>query len=168
MQWNEQQAERIARWLDGEDVALTDAERADAEALRNEQQAVGRLLDAAPPRRAMDRARRRLLAELARPQRRKRRIGILVGAAAAAVILIVATAALVVNRKPTAVIETQAQQPVTIEELVEAARQSEFDDEIDLLAGEVDRLRAEMVVSTSAEDDFWLRLDETLGDTPAG
>ncbi len=122
MTLTDDQYERIARRLDGEDIPLTAAEQriadelvedegavgarlsADAAGLsptmlaevRRDEAAVGPRLDVPLPSRAFDRAQRRLAAELARPRRRLIWAGSAAGAvaAAAAALLIAALAGL--------------------------------------------------------------------------
>jgi len=95
----EQQYERIARWLDGRDVALSDAERRVAEQIRDDETFVGAMADVAPPEAALDRASRRMTAALARPSP-WRRVGWFVTAAAVAAAIIVVAAMLMYGPGP--------------------------------------------------------------------
>jgi hypothetical protein len=87
---SQQQYEDIARYLDGEDVPLSPPLKELAEQIRRDEQTVGPGLDVATPPAAMDRARSRMLAELARPTRRAwgRWIAGASAAAAAAVVVL--------------------------------------------------------------------------------
>lgn len=94
MEMTEQQYERVAQWLDGQDVSLNDAERTFAEQIRGQEASVGAMMaDIALPREAFDRASRRMTAALARPTG-WRRVGRFVTAASAAA-AIIAVAAMV-------------------------------------------------------------------------
>ena len=170
MQQNERHGDSIARWLDGQDAELTESERAEAADFIGTERLVGRWLDAAPPRRVMDRARRRLTAELARPRRRHgRRFGFKVAAAAAALILVAVAAKLVMDYGSAPVGEASVAQGIPIETLVAAAQQSVADDEIDLLAGELSQLQDELAVSMPSDEDIiWFELDDAPGDVPEG
>jgi anti-sigma-K factor RskA len=83
---NEEQYERVARWLDGEKVKLTPPEQDATEEICRAEADLASALDAASRQASMDRARRRLAAALARPQLRLWRIGALAAAAAAVVL----------------------------------------------------------------------------------
>ncbi|MDY6913293.1 MAG: hypothetical protein SVT52_02390 [Planctomycetota bacterium] len=169
MERDERQDDRIARWLDGQDVALTESERAEAMGFVEAERSVGRRLDAAPPRQAMDRARRRLTAELARPRRRhEQRARLIAVAAAAALILVAVAAKLMMDYGSAPVGEAPVYQGIPIETLVAAAQQSVADDEIDMLAGELSQLQAELVVSMPSDDDIWFQLNDAPGDVPEG
>ena len=87
---SEQQYEQIARYLDGEDVSLSEPLRELAEQIRRDEAAVGQALDITVPPPAIGNARNRMLAELARPRRRalRRWVGGLSAAAAAAAIVL--------------------------------------------------------------------------------
>lgn len=91
MNMNEQQYERIARWLDGEAVDLTAAEQAVAQELRRDEAAIAEAMtDVKTPLAAMARARRRMTA--AAGGRRVLHLAFgAVGAAAAAAIVLAAT-----------------------------------------------------------------------------
>lgn len=92
MQLDDRQYERVQQWLEGQNVELSDAQRQAAEELQQDQQRLGRLLDVPMPAQALQRARRRMVAELARPRFNWRRWAVPVGgalAAAAALVLAV-------------------------------------------------------------------------------
>ena len=66
MNLTNEQYERVARRLDGENVALDAQEHAAADELRRNERRVGALMDAAPPAGAIERACRHVLAAEAR------------------------------------------------------------------------------------------------------
>jgi hypothetical protein len=177
--------ERVARYLDGEDVSLTQVERALAgEIRRDEARLAGRLEANAPPgalarvyqqvlmadiRRdeafladrldvrvppdAMRRARRRLDAELAHRNRRlvfprlaRGARWLAVGLAAAAAILLAVVLGPERPPAPRNAGDALAQEMVPVEVIVEAVQEPR-DLELDLLAEEIDRLEAEMLVA---------------------
>lgn len=88
MEPNKQQFERIARWLDGQAVALSGSEQALAEDLLRLEARTGVLLDVSLPPQALAAARRRMLAEVSGRRRRALRWGGAMVAAAAAVLLL--------------------------------------------------------------------------------
>lgn len=83
---NEQQYERIARFLDGEPVELTPEETQAAEEIRTLESSMTGLVELTPPGETMKAAHRRLIRELARPRRRMWRLAISTAAAAAMVV----------------------------------------------------------------------------------
>ena len=89
MNLNDEQLERIARYLDGEPVDLTPQERPFAERFAADERTIGELLEAPAPAAAMARAGRRLRAAVV-PVRRPLRLVSAVGLAAAAAILLAA------------------------------------------------------------------------------
>jgi len=89
MSLNDQQYERVASWLDGEDIELSTAERAVAEEIRGDQALLAATIELRRPRRALARAQRRMSAELARPSRRKVWLGWLTAAESVAVAAVV-------------------------------------------------------------------------------
>ncbi|GAG02154.1 unnamed protein product, partial [marine sediment metagenome] len=93
MNLTEEQYARIARWLDGQDVELSAEERAVAAEVRQGEGYLAAMLDVPLRREALDRAWRRLAADLARPRRRALQIGYAAGAiaAAAAVVILAVT-----------------------------------------------------------------------------
>ncbi len=146
----EQQYERIALWLDGQDVTLTDAERALADEIRRDEALVGPAADVRAPRSALDRASRRMAAELARPARRLRIGRFVAVAAAAAAAIIVATALLMPDPAPVRPDtpggddSTVADVDTLIDEMEESIRPEMM---VELLAGDLESLEAEMLVT---------------------
>lgn len=90
MQLSQREYERIARWLDGEAIELTAAERAAAEQVRRDERALRPFLAVRVPATAMAKARRRLLAELARPRRGIRWIRYLAASVSSAAVALIA------------------------------------------------------------------------------
>ncbi len=88
MELNEREYECIARWLDGEEVELTDRQRQVAMEIRRDEQRLAGLLDVGPAEGAIDRAHRRMEASSVRVRRWPLRLGQFV-AVAAAIMLIV-------------------------------------------------------------------------------
>jgi len=169
MALNERQSERVARFLDGERIELTEVERAAAGEFRRDEEALESMLPAFVPDKTMARARRRMVGALGRPGRLSRRLALGVGTAAAAAILIAAVA-IWLRSTP-----TRAPEKLTnaTELLVEVYSDSYADVDLDLLAEELEYLEAEMVVSRSGDsietelDDlerslemFWLEDDD--------
>ena len=200
MMLTDEQYERIARWLDGERIPLTDAERAAADEvrrdesavaslldarppaggavagavqqamlaeIRRDESAVGRLLDAPVPSGVFQRVHRRVIAELARPQRRLMRLGTAAASVAAAAAILLAVA--VWPEAPRILpIPSVASAAVPVEVIADSVRAPE-DLAVDLLAGEIERLEAEMLASArpapmdmgidqveAALEGFWL------------
>lgn len=143
MQLNEEQYERIAQWLDGRDINLSDIEREAAEEIRRDEKLMGDIMTVDAPAEAFVRAQQRMSAELAKPVIRiipLRRI-----AAAAAIILIAAGVWLVSQPGDTTLSGYSSKAPISaiIDEMLEVTD----DDTIALVTDEVAQLRTELVVS---------------------
>jgi len=87
MTLNEQQYQRVACWLDGQDVELSDEELAVGREIRSGQAQLADSLQVAAPQAVLDRAQRRVSARLARSARPLGRYLRPVAAAAAAVLV---------------------------------------------------------------------------------
>jgi hypothetical protein len=137
MELNEQHFERLARWLDGQELDLTGSERAAAEDIRRLEAAAGTLLDAAPPPESLARVRQRMLGALAGRRQRTLRWAGVIGAAAAIL--------LVVSPRPGAR-PGDARMPTAplLADVPEAPSQGE----IDLLDKEAQDLEAQLMTST--------------------
>ena len=173
MRWNDEQYGRVAGWLDGEPVRLTDAERAAAEQIRRAERRLAAMMDLAVPPASLARARRRMASELARPRRRMLRIGLAAAAVAAAAIVIATIAPRPDQRtRPSGQLDAEAV-PVTV--LLDVLSQSDRYDEADLLARQIDELAAELSLAAvpvpldqeidaveRSIEEFW------LADSPAG
>lgn len=149
----EQQYERIAQWLDGRDVALSDAERILAEQIRDDETFVGAAVAVAPPRAAFDRASRRMTAELARPTG-WRRVGRFVTAAAVAAAIIVVAAMLMYGPAPTVDPPDTPPGPLAADVPIEV--RIEFMEEsirpgmvVEMLAGEFESIEVDSVLVTA-------------------
>jgi len=146
MNLTEEQYARVAGWLDGQDVKLSAEERAVAEEVRRGEGYLTAMLGVPARHEALDRAGRRLAAELARPRRRALRIGRLAGAiAAAAAVVILAVTFL---RSPPA--ERPAAPGADVYELAWdefISEPSAAEEELDLLARQIDEVEAEMSIS---------------------
>jgi len=171
MTLNEQQYER---------AELTASQRERAEQIRRDEAALTGVLDCDAPSAAIDRARRRMLAELARPGRRRAvRIGVVAAAAAAAAIVLVVT--LFPARTPVTTREIAKDLPrLSIDTLVAEALKTGSAD-LDILAGQIDALEADIMVAASPAltetapdldeleneiDEFWI--DQSLPDLLEG
>jgi hypothetical protein len=138
MEPNESQSERIAQWLDGRDVPLTDPERSAAEDIRRREALLGGLLEAPMPPQARARAVKALRRELGR-RHRVLRVVIDIAAVAAAAVLIVAlvlpsAAPAPAKPVPTAVLFDDDYRPTGAVEL-------------DAIAEQVDQVEARMAAS---------------------
>jgi len=174
MRLNDEQYDRVGRYLDGQSVELSAAELAVAEDIRQAEQAVGGMLDVPVPPGAMDRARRRVWAELARRRRLVVRFAWPAAAVAAAILLAVAVSVLTPTRpveQPPAVAEISAE---LIGELYAGGAQNI---DLDLIAVELDELEADIMVSAPCKvfdveidslqqsvDRFWLEEQDLWSD----
>ncbi len=160
MTTNEIDYERIARWLDGQEVRLTDAERATAEGIRRDEARMGAALDVSPPASALARARRAL------PKRRSSRtIRILRWAApltavAAAIVLAVVFSRGPVDPRPGA---PGDEADVSVEVLASVAADSVTGGE---LGEELDSLEAELAAMDASWDADVAELTESLSGIP--
>jgi hypothetical protein len=139
---SEEQYERIARWLDGEEIRLTAEEREAVSDLHRSRAVVAPALDVEVPREAMARAERRLRAALAHPRRRLLRIGALAGGAAAAAAAAIVIAISALHTLPPGG-DADGVAKVPLEVFVAAMQESETEKEMLLLAREMDDLEAE-------------------------
>ena len=142
MELNDDQYGRVARYLDGEQVDLSEAELAMAEEVCRAEAELPAFPATSLPGPAAARVRRRMLAELAHPQRGRRFAW--PSAAAAAVALAVALAYLV----PSAPRQWSQPLPVTTNELAEAYSQADQNLDLELIAAELAELEADVLVST--------------------
>lgn len=148
---SEKQYERVARWLDGEAVELTEAERRAGESIRREERAVKAWLATAPPTEAVRRAKARMTAELARPRSRVwRRAAMAVGAAAA-----IAAAVLLATRVgPRKRTETprppvvESPRPGPEETFADVIDELAADDEISVVADDMERLEVDLILAS--------------------
>ena len=150
MSMNEKQYERIALWLDGQDVALSPAERAVADEIRRDEEMLGSSAGGDWPRKTYDRASRRMAAELARPRRLW--IGRVAAAAAVAAAIVAITLLLptgpVEQLKPKGNGAGPLMADVPIETLVEEMEESIRPGVVvELLAGELESIEADMLVT---------------------
>jgi hypothetical protein len=157
--------EQIARWLDGEPVELTDAQRALADAMRDDQSAVGAYLNAAPSDDAVRQSQ--MAVQFASAQQGNRnRFRRFVGATAA----IAAAACLVMLfAAPTNDPNTAGPVPGPVasnttsdtDALLGAWDVSDdgFDVEMNLLAEALDQTQAELIVSEDSPSQLDTRID---------
>ena len=151
MTMNDEQYQRIARWLDGADVLLSEAELAAADEIVRGERTLAPLMPADVPHEVLARASRRMTAELLRPARRLwiRRAAAAAAAAAAIIVL-----AILLNQgtPPPAKLPTRApgvemaDMPIeTLVEQMEAATRPGV--VVELLAGELRSIEADMLVT---------------------
>ena len=137
-----QQYERVARYLDGQDERLSASERELAERIRRDEQTlIG--LEVAAPRRAMARARRRMVAALARPGGRLWWLRPVVAAEAAAVaaLLLVALTLAMLSRDTVRPVE-RGEVPTSV---LAASAESSAAGDLDVLEGALDEFEADIV-----------------------
>jgi hypothetical protein len=157
--------ERVARWLDGEPVELTDAQRALAHAMRDDQAAVATHLDAAPSADAVKQSQTAVQFASAQ-QGNRNRFGRVVGAAAA----IAAAACLVLLfSAPTSDPSTAGPVPGPVasntasdtDALLSAWDVSDdgFDVEMNLLADQLNQTQAELIVAEDSPSQLDTRID---------
>lgn len=144
MKISREQYERVARHLDGGDIRLDGAERKLSDQIRRDERLLG-VLDVEPPARAMARARRRMIAALARPGGRLRWLRYVVGiesAAVAALLLVAVTLAGIstglVGRRGPVVVPTS---------VFIASTESLAQGDLEVLARQIDELEAEIAAS---------------------
>lgn len=156
MEMTEKQYERIARWLDGQEVTLNEAERIVADEIGRDERMLASAVPADAPREALGRACRRMAAELARPTRRLW-IGRFAAAAAAAAAIIVVAALLTTTPplrdplppKPPGPVMADVSIETLIEEMEESLRPGVV---VQLLAGELEAIEADMLVTAEIGD----------------
>ena len=147
MNWmTEGQYERLARWMDGEDVQLTEAERIAAESIRRDETDLCGRLDASPPRGTMARAGRRMTAALAHPAMGIRWRHYAVRAAASVGVAVLVAAVLL---RPTVTDDTLKgiASAVSLDAWYNVVQDSVIVDEIDLIGDELDELEADVLTS---------------------
>lgn len=163
MELNERQYQRVARYLDGEPVQLSETERQLAEEIRQAERELAPKLEVQPPGETVERALRRITAALAR---RRRRVLPFIAPAVAAAAIVVAVAAMHLWPSGQAAPEVGA---ITLEALAEAYASEDEDIDLDLIARELDELEVSIVVPLPADpveaeidalqqelDAFWL------------
>jgi len=160
----EEQYRRVAQWLDGQPVSLSEAERAAAEALRKDEAFFAGVAPAEAPTSALQRAGRRMRAEMARPSHKVvwlRRLG-----AVAAAAIVVAAASL--WQRPV----TEPASELPVETVLAEMENAVSAGEVDLLADELASFEAELL-PTAATDVTDLEIeaiessvDDLLSDEP--
>jgi len=152
---DERQFEQMARWLDGEEVHLTDEQREALSDLRRDEAHFSEMLDVSVPAGAMDRAKQRMRAELAHPHRRTIRVAAWVGGALAAAAAIVLAAGMWLGRGGP---DTPQRETLAALDLVEAIYAIEASPaDTDLAAEEIDE----------EIDEFDQEMLASIGDVPA-
>jgi len=162
MELDDRQYKRVARWLDGESVELTDAERSVAEEICRADLRLAGAFEVAPTRRATERAVRRLTAALAARPSRFTRFARPAAGIAAAIVLALAAAYLLLPPRPVLqpTPSTVSAYPETDVDLQDGGNI-----DLDLIGLELDALAADMIqaepVSTleAGIDSLQQRLD---------
>jgi hypothetical protein len=144
MTWNEQQYERIARYLDGEPIALTVEERTMAEAFRKEEADLAAVLAEAPSRDALDRSMRRVRAELARPMPHWSYRGLSVAAAAMVVAMIGISLLWPTFQQSPKTASTSSADWAGLMKIYDSTRLDDTNVDLDLLDNQLLELQAEM------------------------
>ena len=144
MRISEEQYERVAQYLDGRDIDLDGAERDLSEEIRRDERLLA-AFDVAPPASAMARARKRMIAALGRVRTRLLWLGRVVGveSAAVAALLLVAVTLATISTGPA---RRTRPAPVPTSVLL-APVVAPAGDDLDILAGQLDELEADMVAS---------------------
>ncbi len=164
----DEQFDNIARYLDGEQVELTDEQRRLADEIRADEASLSGALDVEMPARAMRNVRRRIADELAPPRGRRRLFYRVATSAAIAASILLATALLLRLPNPTQTNPETRHGALAAVEFIEPL-QDQTDIEIALLAGDVERLEQEVLLDSGPEveemeleslerdvDEFWL------------
>lgn len=146
MELDERQYERIARWLDGEAVELTAAERHAADEIAGLEEGVGAAMNVQTPLAAMERARMRMRAAAATPRYRLLRIGTYAAAAAAAVLFITTALPTGTPNKP-AMVGGVASGEVPLDVWVQSMNPPADSVAITLVAEQADSLAADMAAA---------------------
>ncbi|MGA2266352.1 MAG: hypothetical protein ABSH10_07980 [Phycisphaerae bacterium] len=140
MEPNEQQSERIARWLDGREGPLGAAELSEARRLRRQEERLGRRLDIPVPPAALAAAEMTLRRAVARSRRRSvLRIVLEVAAAAAAAVLVIAML------WPQQASTSPSDVPTAV--LFEASPQNPNHIDLGTIAAQVNQVKAQMLAS---------------------
>jgi hypothetical protein len=145
-EWNEEQFDRVARWLDGEQVLLADSERELADDFLRNDKALGDTAATPLPAQADQRAHRRVAAALRGVRIKKRvRLAFMSGVSAAAMIVIslglinlMATGSILSDYEALAWLFNDGEQSEEI------WRMPEQDPQLALLTGDLDEIETAM------------------------
>jgi len=173
MPWTDEQYERVARYLDGEPLVLTERELELAEEIRAGEAVITAGIDPRARHRAMDKARRRMSAELARPTRRR---AVLVCFAAAEAVAVAAVLVIALTLQGIAPAPTPANSWADVPlEAIGLAESSEITEHISLVQQDIDLLEAELMMPITSmdpagyeDDDLDSDLEELWYYVPAG
>ncbi len=152
MNLNQEQYERIALWLDGEDVALSGEERAEAESIRQCEKQVAPLMDTPVEADTLRRVHRTVSAGAVK--RSGRRIRLVIGGAAAAAAIVLA----VVLSWPHQPSGTEGLPPAEDDIMFGSALETSSSDEIAILSDEIDSLEAN-IIADGTMDETEFRID---------
>jgi hypothetical protein len=143
---SEQQYERVARWLDGERIDLSAQEMAAGGEIRRGEASLVAALGVEMPPQVLRRVQKRIVAELARPAHRPVRIGFVTATAAAAALLL-AAGLFRMAQDPGRAHSRVAEVTVSVLELMQALGSPYKDAEMDMLAGQMAELEADVLAS---------------------
>lgn len=152
--WNNEQFDRVARWLDGEPIELSGVERELADEFRRNEKALVGVVDTALPDRADQRAHRRVHAALRGVRIRKRvRLAFMSGVSAAAMIVITLG---LINLMTTGSILSDSDALAWLfddgEHSREVWRMPEQDPQLVLIAGDLDEIETAMFTPEPAPE----------------
>ncbi len=153
MNLNEKQYERLALWLDGRDVELTAEEQALAETIRRREEQISGMLDAPIEPVVIGRVKARIAAGARARPRRRILFGIAAAAAAATVIAVV----LWRGAHPGG---DGAGPVVPNDVMFGSTLETPDNEEIDILAEEIDSLEAE-IIAGGMLPELEFQIDET-------
>lgn len=158
MQWTDQQYDRVARYLDGDPLELTDLERDLVEEVRNGLDIVQAGIDLPKRHQAMDKARRRMSAELARPARRRAVLACFTAAEAIAVAAVLVIALALQAIAPIASpLNGWAAIPI---EAIGLGETNAFTEQIALVERDIDMLEADLLMPAITMDPASFEIDQ--------
>ncbi len=158
MQWTDQQYDRVARYLDGDPLELTDLERDLVEQVHSGLDIVQAGVDLQKRHQAMDKARRRMSAELARPARRKAVLACFTAAEAIAVAAVLVIALALQAIKPaTGPLDLWAAVPI---EAIGLGETNAITERISLVARDIDMLEVDLLMPATTMDPASFEIDQ--------
>ena len=145
MTLNEEQYQRVGKYLDGEPITLTQEELSVVKEIEDGLVILDGISYPQVPRRAMVRAHKRMMGELARPRRKPVWVAGWTAALAAAVILLVVSVLRVMETGPLPKQRTAMLLPVDVVAEIYASEDTNID--IDLISSKLDELEADILAS---------------------
>lgn len=137
---NDAQYRRVAQWLDGEPVALSEVERATAEEIRRAESQLSGALEVAPPTRATDAAMAGIMPRLGGTRAKVLHV-VRPAMVAAAAVLLALFALRVLSPGPTRQVVDNG---LPVDQIVKVYDAGENNIDLDLITAEVNRLAANM------------------------